>query len=637
MASKRKVGVGNVANLTKQWGVSFVVHALILLILFMFTTDTRKAPQVVSVVSDLQEIVEEEIPEELMPDEEIDLDAEVALSPAAAGDGAIGESVAGLVNPMQASMQTAAVRQAISNSALNRPLQSTAVSMGLGQNVEGLKGGFEFATGAGGDDGVIDRITQEIIRQVNKNKTVVAWVMDSSGSLAERRESIAKRFDRIYKELDELGVNESGALLTAIVSLGDKTKFMLEQPTSDSEEVRKAIRAIKEDETGKENIFTAIRETALKYRRLQTSGRRTLMIVLLTDEIGDDLEAADDVVDLLQRYQIPLYAMGPMASFNRPVIYDKQTVKDSQGKEWDFWEPVKRGPFTRTEEQLRVPFNAYTYKAGFGPFFLTKITRETGGLFFVYDDSRIGLGGTYEPEILLQYKANYGSKEEYAAEIGKTDFRKTLMGIIEAGNAFWHVDFPHRWIYAAEWEKSIKERQADIAKFIEYAGRALPALEKLEDGYAKETNLRWRANYLLTYARVLQGKVRADEYMWALAAFRMNPLRLKDPKKNNAWRYVLDDKIRVGYKTDVDPMKLEGAKMTDPKAYEKAKEMLEKAIVYYQKTIDEHSGTPWAVAAQHEKNRLVGFHWVEDYERNFAATPEERKRREEARKNVKKL
>src|SRR5690606_18812521 len=121
-----------------------------------------------------------------------------------------------------------------------------------------------------------------------------------------------------------------------------------------------------------------------------------------TDEIGDDEAVADETVTLLKRYQTPLYAMGPMASFNRPIIHDIQTIKDETGKEWRFWIPIKRGPFTRVEEQVRVPFNSRSYQAGFGPFFLTKITRETGGMFFVYGDNRIP-GGEYLPEILLQY------------------------------------------------------------------------------------------------------------------------------------------------------------------------------------------------------------------------------------------
>ena len=55
--------------------------------------------------------------------------------------------------------------------------------------------------GATGAVGAVDRITHEILLSLDERPTLVAWLFDQSGSLKPERESIAKRFDRIYKEL----------------------------------------------------------------------------------------------------------------------------------------------------------------------------------------------------------------------------------------------------------------------------------------------------------------------------------------------------------------------------------------------------------------------------------------------------
>ena len=62
------------------------------------------------------------------------------------------------------------------------------------------------STGAVGAAGAVDRITHEILLSLDERPTLVVWLFDQSGSLKAQRESIAKRFDRVY---DELGVIEA--------------------------------------------------------------------------------------------------------------------------------------------------------------------------------------------------------------------------------------------------------------------------------------------------------------------------------------------------------------------------------------------------------------------------------------------
>ena len=57
------------------------------------------------------------------------------------------------------------------------------------------------SVGTTGAAGAVDRITHEILLSLDERPTLVVWLFDQSGSLKPQRESIAKRFDRVYKEL----------------------------------------------------------------------------------------------------------------------------------------------------------------------------------------------------------------------------------------------------------------------------------------------------------------------------------------------------------------------------------------------------------------------------------------------------
>jgi hypothetical protein len=609
---------------------------LVLSILGLFSVDSRHKVRLVSVLSELEELSEtEEFQDRLTPDEELQLDAPVSLT-LSSNTGSIGESAGGLTNPMQAIQQANSLAQTLSNRSLVRPLVSGGVGrLSLDSNITGLKGISEMV-GAGDDAGVMDRITQEILRQIEKNKVIVAWIFDSSLSLKERREAIADRFDRIYTELDTLGVTESGALLTAVVAVGTQTRFLLDKPTNDSATIKKAIRGIKEDESGRENLFNAVRETALRYRKMQTATRRSLLIVVLTDEVGDDPQNADLTVGMLQQYRVPLYIMGPIASFSRPIIHDHWIDKETG---FHFWIPIVRGPYTRKEEFTRLMYDGSVYKSGFGTFALTQMARETGGIYFIYDDDRVPGPKDYDMNILNRYKANYGPEPAYASEINESPLRRTLMEIVEEGNKLWY-DWPG-WIHHQTWARELDDRQKAIAQHIAFADRAAPRLQSLESLLEKETDQRWRANFHLTYARVLLGKVRSDEYAWACADFKLNPRTLKDPKKNNGWYFAFHTKeLHAHQKPGQEPgdstKKAAAAKLTapDPKKREAAIALLEASQAHFRRILEAHSGTPWAEAARHEIRLYPGGSWVEAHDPNDLSDPKRAKQYAEAAKRV---
>ena len=108
-------------------------------------------------------------------------------------------------------------------------------------------------------DGAVDRITEEIMTNLESSKVLVVWIMDASISLKADRQAAADRLERIYRELDELGAGEGpdGALKSAVVAFGQQAKE-LAPAGSETREIISAIRNVPIDESGVENVFQTV-------------------------------------------------------------------------------------------------------------------------------------------------------------------------------------------------------------------------------------------------------------------------------------------------------------------------------------------------------------------------------------------
>ena len=69
---------------------------------------------------------------------------------------------------------------------------------------------------------------------------------------------------------------------------------------------------------GRENVFQSVGFLAEKFRHYRLAApRRNVMIVVFTDEAGDDVEALDAAVDVCRKYEMPVYVIGVPAPFGR--------------------------------------------------------------------------------------------------------------------------------------------------------------------------------------------------------------------------------------------------------------------------------------------------------------------------------
>ncbi|MCY2965542.1 MAG: VWA domain-containing protein [Planctomycetota bacterium] len=172
-------------------------------------------------------------------------------------------------------------------------------------------------------EAALDRITHEIATQLQESKVLVVWLLDASDSLKSQRTRIADRLDRVYRELGALEENgrvlphHDQGLTSAVVAYGNQTTFLTNEPTSEFERVRKAVRSVPSDPTGVENVFTAVEQVLKRWGKLRTTESRNVMLVVVTDETGDDFAELERSILLCRHTGAKAYVVGPSAIFGR--------------------------------------------------------------------------------------------------------------------------------------------------------------------------------------------------------------------------------------------------------------------------------------------------------------------------------
>lgn len=466
--------------------------------------------------------------------------------------------------------------------------------------------------GTTGAAGAVDHLTAEISASLAQRPTVVCWVFDQSVSLSAQRQQIADRLDRVF---DELGANRSSArrpdLTNMVVAFGESVSLVTPKPTDEVEAVVKAIESIPVDPSGSENTFTAIRRTAEAARIFRTSApKKNVMIVVFTDEVGNDQDKADDTTKYCVTLGIPVYVVGVPAPFGLAEVRMKYVEFDPKYEQEEQWVVIEQGPETLYPEVVRVRSGRYADEAidsGFGPFSLSKICADTGGIYFRVHANSGARGRVtneqvapmasqlryfFDPDVMRAYQPDYVSqaklKQELADNRAKQVLveaaRKTVVEPMESPE----MTFPKKD------EGSFKNVLGEAQKTAARIQPKIDALyELLKGGLSDRERIRekrWQAGYDLALGRVLAVKVRTDAYnlMLAQASLGMN---FKNPK-SDTWKLVPSDTVKVGSATE--------------KQAKQANELL-------MRVVNDHPGTPWALIAAEELRTPLGYEWTEAF------------------------
>jgi hypothetical protein len=443
-------------------------------------------------------------------------------------------------------------------------------------------------------DGAVDRLTWEIATNLETNDLIVVWLMDASVSLVGERQQVSQRLERVYREINELGKVRGDALVSAVVSFGKEFEPIVE-PTADGEKIVEGIKSFLVDESGIENVFSAVGYTIDRYKPYITHQRRKMMVIVWTDESGDDYAHVDGAVAICQRLNVPVFIVGPSAMFGKEQG-SRPYVHPQDGKTYQL--PLNRGPDAICQERIHLPYwfeggQLDNLHAGLGPFALTRLAYESGGAYFIKDDP--GGKSPFDLQTMVNYVPEYLSVGDYLEAVRASRLRSAIMQAVEVTRRAKFKDTPQLEFAPTgdDYQQQLLDAQKTAAfnsQIIEDALAPFGA-RGLEAEYEREKSPRWRAWYDLTLGRLLAMQVRCNEYNWACSVLKGRGREFVD-QKSNRWRFVPDPKLNFGSASE---------------------RQAADAIRLLTRCVNNNPGTPWALLAQRELKDPLGFRVEETY------------------------
>ena len=212
------------------------------------------------------------------------------------------------------------------------------------------------------------------------------------------------------------------------------------------DEIGSAIRKLRVDQSGVENTMHAIRETVDAYAGLIGKDRK-MLLVLVTDESGDDGADVEEARQALKKYKVPLYVIGRQSLFGYPFAHHRYL--DPLTK--DVYNPViRRGPESADVEiyQWDGLYDRWDEQpSGFAPWELARLTRESGGIYFLLPSEEFMRARKREQAYsivqLKEYLPEYDSRQTYLQNRNGRDLRRSLVGLVDQTRDFrYRRDFP---------------------------------------------------------------------------------------------------------------------------------------------------------------------------------------------------
>jgi hypothetical protein len=423
-------------------------------------------------------------------------------------------------------------------------------------------------------------------------KTLVVWFVEAAPQARTLRENAASAIVDVSRSLADEFPQQ---LELAAISYGDEAKWLLKTPTRDAEALGKALEQASSDGATRVSLCAALREAIDQFAK-SASGDRQVLFVVIGTSTPDDMNAADAVLVDLKQAAIPVIGIGPAARFGATVAETVRMRRETS--------PADRAPEFESlyPERIRLALSGRQgtsdlVDAGFGPFGLERICRQSGGRFLRLRDVGVTAWeldvhtGDIRPDVLRRYMPDYVSEQQYRRLLDENGCRKALHEAAQLPAVF-GLDEPTLDFPMARDEAAMANRITAAQRLAAVREQPINQLYNLlapaESDRAGLTGARWQAGYDLAMGQVLAAKARLDGYNAMLAA-------LKQGKKfqnagSTTWTLEPDEEIPVGSALD---------------------RMAKNSRTYLKRVVDEHPNTPWAVVAERELSVPAGWKFVE--------------------------
>ena len=438
----------------------------------------------------------------------------------------------------------------------------------------------------------LDQLAREILRHLTQHKVTVVWLFDESQSMKDDQKAIKGKFDRVASELKLnaegiSGKKSASALNHAIVGFGATMHYELEKPTIDIDQIGRAIDRLRIDDSGTENTMHAVQDVVSHYSGMIRKDRK-LLVVLVTDESGDDGEYVEEARQALVGRNVPLYVIGRQSLFGYGIAhlqYVDPVTKDV------YWPGIHRGPETAGVEQYQwdgLHDRWDEQPSGFAPYELARLSKDSGGIYFLLPSEEYMRVRQREKAYALatskEYVPDYESRAGYVEKRTKSELRRSLFEIIQLTKAFpYRRHFP---INPAEMVDAASKEVPVVTDRLTALLAIQKRLESLQKARDREPEKRWQAHYDLMLAQTVAYQVKAFEYRACLLEMIKKPPRPKTmPTAEMQVEWVIDHSGTPKAPKDLTAKK-----------YAEADRLLKQVIA-------RHPKTPWSDLAQDEINR----------------------------------
>jgi hypothetical protein len=431
----------------------------------------------------------------------------------------------------------------------------------------------------------LDQLAREILRHLKDHKLTVVWLFDESVSQQDDQKAILQKFDRVSSEL-KVNVDHSkkaaGALNHAVVGFGENIDYVVDKPREDIDQIAQAIKRLRIDSTGIENTMHAIVNVVDHYSSLIRKDRQ-VVIVLVTDESGDDGADVEEARLALKKHKIPLYVLGRQSLFGYPFAHHRYVDPVTK----DVYYPlIRRGPETADVELYQWDGLHERWDerpSGFAPYELARLTKDSGGIYFILPSEEFmrlkQREDAYSITQLKEYLPEYDNRMIYAEKRNSSQLRQTMHAIVlEGRNFIQRRDFPTD---IQELTKAAFEEGSKATVKLNALIQIQATLESLAKAREREPEKRWQAHYDLMLAQTVAFQVKAYEYR-ALMASIVNapPIPKGQPIGDSIITWRVDHSTR--------PL---APKSETAKKYAEAERLLKTVIA-------RHPKTPWGDLAQ---------------------------------------
>lgn len=451
--------------------------------------------------------------------------------------------------------------------------------------------------------GALDRLTAEIISNGQDKNLHVLWLFDASLSLSHQREYISNRFDKILTEI-EFSKNHKYEIYHSVYGFGSSYIKLCDQ-TKDSDKLKESVASIPLDLSGTENIFQTVATLANEYGKKDPK----LMIVVFTDEIGDDVDWLDRAAISCRKKGTSVYVVGSPAPFGKSKAQFKYVDPDPSFDQKERWVEITQGP--ETLHQMILDLKALSIDdeildSGYGPFGLCSLCSETGGIYFSVHPNRTdtklsrkdisplssNISKFFDSDVMSKYSPDYRSPNQQTKEVSSHKIKGAL---VKASSIKLDITGEQTLNFRAFSEGDFVEALNKAQRFSAQIEPKINTIYQILQENEKDLNTlkdkRWVVSYHLAMGRILAAKCRIELYNLVLAEAKTG-LKKKDPK-TNSWVLNHSDKVST--------------------SNSQINKNHKQALFYLNYVIENYPDTPWAYVATEEIKTPFGYEWTENY------------------------